>query len=104
MRRGPITVQSVRYNRNGMAGDGFFVVAFTLSDTALLAVLFTGDEALTAGRDIHGTPIVKADMAQCAIVDPANPGTMHAYESFAPWLAEAIDRWVADGRAFRDAA
>lgn len=107
MRRGPLTVQSVRYNRNGVMGDGFYVVAFTVTayNTPLLAVLFPDEDGpLTAGRDMHGTPIVTANVTRCAIVDPAAPTMMHKYDHWVEWLAEAIDKWAADGRAFRDAA
>lgn len=100
-RRGPITVQSVRFNRNGLSGDSFFVIAFTLHGTPLIGVLFPdGDGPWSKGRDFHGEPQLAEGMERCAIVDPANPRNMHTYEGMGGWLAEAIDKWVADGRAF----
>lgn len=80
-----IRVQTVDYHRNGVAGEGFFLVTFREGRATKVAVRFTNGD----GAD-------RFDNGRCAVLDPANPTAKWRGDYYQSAVDAAILEWEAE--------
>jgi hypothetical protein len=104
-----ITVRSVVYHRNGIGGEGFYLVAFRADGKNLLAVVFQDEER---PGDVSRTAVFDP-VASVGTGDPLDtyggPSTVERFrgadvsgDDLAAAIADATDKWQA-ARDARDA-
>lgn len=89
------SVQSVAYHRNGVAGEGFHVVTFTMRD---------GREGRPMVATVFATPgqVAVLDVGKLADGDVAFGSNSWRGDNFEPGLRQAIARWDdAEGERIR---
>jgi hypothetical protein len=75
-----LTINSIEYHRNGIAGEGFHMVQFDLRGSWLRT-----PQALTA--------VVFETSRYCAVIDPTDPNNKWRGDQFESQLREAIEEY-----------
>lgn len=95
IRPSSLKIDSVRYQRNGSGGEGFFAVAFRFRQgqvwTPLVAAVHTG----------FGDDDGKFLPERTCVICPERPEECWDGPAFAPTLIEACTKAEKDGSAFR---